>query len=995
MENLLKSLNEEQLKAVKQTNGPLLIVAGAGTGKTTVLAQRLAYLFLNKIAKPEEVLVATFTEKAAKEMEERADKILPYGYVDLWISTFHAFCERILRDHALDIGLGADFKLLTQTDQWIFIRRHLDEFDLDYYRPLGNPTKFIHEIIRHFSRLKDENITPAEYLDYANSLEQDQDAMLSGASISKQKKPKSKKKSKTDDSDGDGMEVRRIQELANAYHVYNQLLLDNSYLDFGDLISYTLKLFQTRPNILKFYQDKFKYIMVDEFQDTNWAQYELIKMLARPRNNLTVVGDDDQSIYRFRGASMSNIMQFKDDYPGAQEIVLVKNYRSGQTILDRSYNFIKHNDPNRLEAKLKINKQLAAQRKGPGAVEHWHFAAETQETAGVIDKIAELYSAEKETGWNDFAILVRANDTAEKFIAELTRRNIPNQFVSLKGLYYKTIIMDIMAYLRLLDNYHESASLFRVLNMEVFKVGYGDIVEINKFARHKVWSMFEALKNIPAIPNISPEAVANINTLMSLVAKHSQVAAKEKASRVYVHFVYDSGLLKHLDHDKDKEIFGYLNHFYQKIKKLEEADPQMKLKGLIDSIEMEMEAGDTGQLPLNLDDAEAVSVMTVHAAKGLEFKYVFIVNLVDKKFPTISRGEKISIPTALVREKLPDGDTHIEEERRLFYVALTRARDGLFLTSAADYGGAREKKPSAFILEAGVTKQEIKNEGASKIGNELLRDMELLSVEEDAKTVKYQLPEKFSFSQIEAFSNCPLQYKYNFILKIPQEEKVNFIFGRVMHNTLRDFLSPLLAASSIQPGLFGASGNAGKKMPTRENLLKIYDSHWINEGYHSRNEREKYQKKGKEILNNFYDQLEADGWPQVMFIEKNFTLKIANYVFKGAIDRIDRQPDGSVQIIDYKTGKPKDKLAYDDKRQLLLYQIAAEEVFGLKVGSLAYYYLENGTKAEFTAKPADLEKVRLEVIATIEEIKKAQFVPKPGFLCAYCDFRNICEFREK
>ncbi|MFA5770938.1 MAG: UvrD-helicase domain-containing protein, partial [Patescibacteria group bacterium] len=273
MLDLLTKLNKAQKTAVTHDNGPLLIVAGAGTGKTTVLINRLAYLIAEKKASTEEILLLTFTEKAAGEMEERADKILPYGYVDLWINTFHGFCERILRDHALEIGLNPNFKLLSATDQWVLIKKNLDDFNLDYYKPLGNPTKFISEILKHFSRLKDENINTAEYLRCADE----------------------KTVSDTHE-DGDELEISRVKELAGAYKTYNQLLLENNYFDFGDLIVYTIKLFKDRPNILKYYRQKFKYIMVDEFQDTNLAQYELVKMLAAPDNNLVVVGDDDQCL---------------------------------------------------------------------------------------------------------------------------------------------------------------------------------------------------------------------------------------------------------------------------------------------------------------------------------------------------------------------------------------------------------------------------------------------------------------------------------------------------------------------------------------------------------------------------------------------------------------------------------------------------------------------------------------------------------------------------
>jgi len=1000
-----KQLNPEQLAAATHADGPLLIVAGAGTGKTTVLIERLSFLISEKLAKPEEILLLTFTEKAAGEMEERADRLLPYGYVDLWIATFHGFCERILRDHALDIGLPADFKLLNQTEQWVLIRKNLDAFDLDYYRPLGNPTKFIHELIRHFSRLKDEDIAPAEYLEYAEELESNLDGKLGGG------EPKANNEKNPDEeggsSEGSRLEAGRWRELADAYHLYNRLLLENGFLDFGDLINYTIKLFRERPNILEHCRRRFKYVMVDEFQDTNWAQYELIKILAAPKNNLAVVGDDDQAIYKFRGASLSNIMQFKDDFPEAEEIVLTKNYRSRQAILDASHDFIAHNNPNRLEVKLGIEKKLIAGKEpllNPllgdgenGEVEHLSFQAERDELAGIREKIVALYKQDKEIRWSDFAILVRANDTADKFVVELSRAGIPNQFVSLRGLYTKPIILDALAFLKLLDNYHESSALFRALNMEVFKVEHGDIININKFARLKAWSMFEALEHIAAVSGVSAAGKANIEKFLGLVRKYSALAQREKPSRLFTGFIVDSGLIAGLDHNRNAVIFDYLNQFYQRIRKFEENEPGLRLKDLMRMFELEFEAGDTGGLKLDFEDDDRVKIMTVHAAKGLEFKYVFIPCLVDKKFPVIDRKEKIPVPDALVREKLPEGDVHIEEERRLFYVAMTRAKEKLFLTSAADYGGEREKKPSRFIEEAGLSLgPSPSSERGVGARHNLLKDL-VDSREnggfgdEERENIRFALPEKFSFSQLEAFAHCPLQYKYAFILKIPVSEKVNFIFGRVMHNTLKAFLEPLVRPAGGQASLFG-DRPAPDRLPFAE-LENIFKKNWIDDGYRSRDEREKYKKKGAEIIKMFYAGLEA-GWPQPAFLEKTFLLKIGDVLLRGAIDRIDRLPDGTVEIIDYKTGNPKDKLEADDKRQLIIYQLAIEQAFGLKASRLSYYYLENGQKISFAAKEKELAAVQEKIVEQAAEIRKCAFPPKPGFLCAYCDFNSICEFRK-
>src|SRR3989339_2144151 len=361
-------LNPEQKRAVQHAEGPLLIVAGAGTGKTTVITERINWLITEKHLKPEEVLALTFTEKAAAEMEERVDKALPYGYVDLWVSTFHSFAQRLLEAHGLEIGLTTDFKLVDQTGQWLLIRNNLEKFDLDYYKPLGNPTKFIQALVRHFSRCKDELVGPRDYLKYAEKFRLDNDLRKDEEAA---------------------MEVRRLEEIANAYDMYQQLLLDNNLLDFGDLINYCLDLFNKRPQILKQYQKQFKYILVDEFQDTNYAQYQLIRLLAEPKNNVTVVGDDDQAIYKFRGASVSNILEFKKDFPRAKEVFLNQNYRTVQAILDLSYKFIQQNNPDRLEVKLatsdkkqatsdegqtkKFSKKLIAQNNEPGLIRHLPF----------------------------------------------------------------------------------------------------------------------------------------------------------------------------------------------------------------------------------------------------------------------------------------------------------------------------------------------------------------------------------------------------------------------------------------------------------------------------------------------------------------------------------------------------------------------------------------------------------------------------------------------
>jgi DNA helicase-2/ATP-dependent DNA helicase PcrA len=1081
--NLMENLNKEQLGAVLHKDGPLLIVAGAGTGKTTVITQKIAYLIEQGFAKSEEILALTFTEKVAGEMEERVDRLLPIGYLDLWISTFHSFAERILKAHGLDIGLPSDFKLLNEFEQWILIKKNLDKFNLDYYRPAGNPTKFINALLRHFSRLKDEDISPVDYLKYAEGLKEDLDGMLSGVYKVKSQKSKVKNNFYHPDPAGAGegsvivgkgnkssiidsslrsapfrmtnnceiaeQETMRINEVANAYHVYRQLLLDEEAMDFGDLINYVLKLFRERPGILEKYKNQFKYILVDEFQDTNWAQYELVKMLTNSKNNLTVVGDDDQSIYRFRGASMSNILQFKKDYPKANQIVLTNNYRNQQNILDLSYEFIKLNNPNRLEWRLSqksvksikskvhkeldfLSKKLVAQEKGEGEIEVIQGEDLQDEVAAVINKIADLKikdtstsSARAKTNWSDFAILVRANDSAKEFCNALEIAGLPYQFYASRGLYAKPVIMDIVAYLNLLDNYHESKSLYRVLNLPVFEFSYQELVNFNYWAYKKAWSLHEVLKSA-GVFNLGIGLKKKIDKVLSLIEKHTSLVREKAVSEIVIAFLNDSGYLKYLisqEERKSRETASYLNQFMKRVKTFEAGSDEKTVKAFLEELNMEIKSGEEGALAPDIElGPDTIKVMTVHAAKGLEFKYVFIVNMVDKRFPTIERHDPIAIPDALVKEILPEGDVHIEEERRLFYVAMTRAKNGLYFSWGKDYGGARKKKPSRFLAEIGlvddkknkaIKKEKIINDQLSMINYEVNSKSQI----PNPQSLDFKIPSHFSYSQLAAFSNCPYQYRFAHILKIPMRGKAVFSFGKTMHGTLQKLFELVVEKKGLGQGDLFSGGNnpptplsKGGDIAVKisfDEILNLYEKSWIDDWYESKAQKEEYRKKGKEILKGFYEKYK-DNWPNVILTEKGFNIKLKSngnlYTVRGVIDRIDKENDpekslrslgaGKIKIVDYKTGAPKEKLSFEEKEQLLIYQIAVKDLFREEVGSLTFYYLDDNSEQEFLGSTEDLEKVKEKIIKNIEEIKKGEFPPKPSQLCKFCDFFDICEFRK-
>jgi len=1007
----LKKLNKEQKEAVTHGEGPLLIVAGAGTGKTTVITQRIAYLIEKEKAKPEEILAVTFTEKAAEEMEERVDKLLPYGYVDLWISTFHAFCERVLRDHALDMGLPADFKILDGTAGWLLVYKNLDKFDLDYYKSLGNPTKFIQALLSHFSHCKDQEVYPEDYLEYSERL-------------------------KTRDDAPENDEIERIKEVANAYFVYQKLLLENSVLDFGDLINYCLKLFKKRQKILRQYQNKFKYILVDEFQDTNWAQYELIKILAAPKNNLTVCADDDQAIYRWRGASFSNIIQFKKDFliepegsseperPKAKQVSLVKNYRSCQNILDLAYKFIKLNNPDRLEFVNKISKKLLSKDKCQGIIEHIHAKTLEGEVSKTIKKISEILKRDKEAVYNNFAILVRANDAAGPFIKALERAGLPYQFLASRGLYSKPVVLDVISYFKLLDNYHESPAAWRILNMPFLEIPPQDVMKLMYYSHKKARSLYEAMTELPLIPEVSQKAQEKITFVLSLIKKHSFLAKEKAVSEILVAFLEDSGYLKYLVNKDDKEQLDLLNQFYKRVKAFEETTIQPLLYNFMREINLEIDSGEEGKLEFDPEQGpEMIKVMTIHGAKGLEFKYVFLANMVDKRFPTTERKDLIELPEDLIKDIKPKGDVHLQEERRLCYVAMTRAKRELYFTTAEDYGGARKKKLSRFLIEMGY-QEEIRNslgrmgEAKSEIRNGLLQKPEILNTKHRIQNTGYQLPDHFSYSQLAAFDKCPLQYKFAFILKVPTRGRAVFSFGKTMHATLHDFLKLVNeGGNKKQDNLFGfkeepasafarASADKSARSINFDYLAKIYEKNWIDEWYETKKQKEEYYELGKKIIKEFYKEFEKNP-AKVLKIDNNlalempFNLKIAEHTLFGVIDRIDEKDGGlpagrqEVAIFDYKTGTSKDKLDAGAKEQLLIYQIAAEEIFKIKPKELIYYYLNDGRKASFIGSEKEKNELKEKIIQEIEQIKKSDFKPTPGWQCSYCDFRDICDWAER
>jgi DNA helicase-2/ATP-dependent DNA helicase PcrA len=929
-------------------NGPLLVVAGAGTGKTRVITERIRHLILDKNVKPHEILALTFTEKAAGEMLERIGDVMPLGYEEPWVYTFHSFADRILKSEGIEIGLDPSYKILSGPEQWLLLRKGLFKMQMNYFRPLGNPTKFISDALKFISRLQDENISPDNLREYVEN-------------------------SKDNFETGD--EIQRWQELAHIYETYTKIKIEKSRLDFGDLITWTIKLFNDRPAILKKYQKQFRHVLVDEFQDTNYAQYILIKMLCPAflgERSLVAVGDDSQSIYKFRGAAVSNILEFMRDYPDSEMVTLLQNYRSSQEILDPAYRLIQNNNPDTLESKLGISKKITSEANIQGeSPEIIRTETLEEEVEFVVSKILEILAKEPGYTYKDFAILARANNHLDAFLLGLRQKGIPYQLVGNRGLYDRDEIRDIIALLKTVLNPNDPISLYRTLNISTLKIPYTDVAAILAKSRIGKEDLWETIKKSKSD---------------SLQFFYQRILDFQKniTKSTPVEFVFSAvNSINYISQFTEEETIENqlaienLDLFLNIVKKFEidfhqEHREYPTLLDFVDYLELIIEAGDN-PAQAEIKDIDTINLLTAHSAKGLEFPVVFLVNLVSDRFPTRNRKDAIMIPDRLIKETLPSGDEHIQEERRLFYVGMTRAKKYLYMTYGKDYGGKREKTPSGFLQEIGL---DTKDPGKIKPDGETNTLFGINSGFRDSAIIKINgtLPESLSFSAVDNYTTCPLQYKYKYVLKLPTLPSHALSFGTTIHDTLRDFHTKLMFNKEV----------------SLDDLLYAYENNWQPLGYMNEEHRKMRFENGKELLERYHSKHKNDSIKHIA-LEKRFSLNLGGIQFKGRIDRIDEYSDG-VEIIDYKTGATKTQKEVDKDTQLALYDIAAREALKLNPKLLSLYFLEEGVKISTTHTPEELTQAKRTVIQVVERLKKGDYEATPGMHCTWCDYKDICPF---
>jgi DNA helicase II / ATP-dependent DNA helicase PcrA len=953
-ERILEGLNPPQAAAVTHETGPLLIIAGAGTGKTTVITRRIAYLIATRRARPSEILALTFTDKAAAEMEERVDTLVPYGYADVQISTFHAFGDRLIKENALELGLTPDFRVLTRAEQVIFLRDHLFEFPLKHYRPLGDPTRHLQAILTQFSRLKDEDVGPDEYLALAERL-------LAAAA-----------------DDEARLRAEQHLELARAYAQYQTLMARRGQVDFGDQIVEVLRLFRTRPHVLRRHQERFKHILVDEFQDTNYAQFELVKLLAARQRNVAVVGDDDQAIFRFRGASMSNILAFDRAYPDARQVVLQENRRSPQAVLDAAYRLIQHNNPDRLEVAQKIDKRLISTRGRGEAPEHLAFDTVSTES----DQVAEMIREEHERGrpYRDFAVLVRVNNDADHYLRALNMRGIPWTFSGNAGLYGRPEVRLLIAFLRTVAHPDDSVSLHYLASSDVYQVPIVDLTKCTTYADRKHRWLFDVLRAVPEETAITDEGAGAVARLVADLQRYMELAREHPTGEVLYQFLVDSGLMTRYAKapaELEQEVQN-VSKFFTRVKDAARLLKYDNVREFVNHLDALIEAGDDPAVAEADTETPAVHVLTVHKAKGLEWPVVFMVDCAQNRFPSTRRPDPVEIPADLIKDTLPTGDFHEQEERRLFYVGMTRAKERLYLTSAEDMGGKRKWKVSQFVLEAlDLPKDAVRPFRAQAI--EQLRRLApppegiglgLAPLADDE-------PLAVSHRQVDDYETCPLKYQYVHILRIPLRQHHSVVYGSALHTAVEFYLRRR------------AAGN----YTSLEDFLLAFDNAWRNEGFLTREHEEQRKRAGVAALTRFYHEEEASG-QKPTDVERDFGFSLGLNRVRGRFDRVDETPEGLV-IVDYKSSDVTDQKKADQRAkeslQLTIYALAQHEMTGRLPARVELRFLESGLTGRHTPTVDDLVIAREAIVNAARGIRQREFEATPEYqACRYCPYNQIC-----
>jgi len=971
-------LNEAQRRAITHGSGPLLVIAGAGTGKTRVITERVKHLLSSDDSLlGENILALTFTNKAAGEMRSRVAKSTGERGKGLTIETFHSFCQGLLKE------IAPDRKVLEKVDHWILLRRNMRRLKLEKYRKLAEPGQFLNDFLQFFSRCQDELVSSADYARFAEGEAQ---------------KLEAERGQLDEDTYKERLEeAGKQREIARAYQASDDLLREKNAVAINGLISDAVALLENDAAKRATLQERYKHILVDEFQDTNIAQLRLLELLCAEPRNIVVVGDNDQAIYRFRGASFGSFKMFLERFAGWKQgqdsgpfrVALTENYRSTPNILRVAQQVIAQNE---VSADFP-NKILSPNKSEGERIRIAELADAESEALWVANELERLHGAGRR--WKDLAVLYRQHAHRDDLVEELSRRKIPF-VISRLSILVHPLVRDVLGYLRLIAKPFDDVACARILAMPAWEMQPEDLLRLAERAKRERRAIYDILQS-PQGELAFDTSHGKTDALLAFLLEQRKTARRRTAREIL------SDLLGWLEiavraSERDRKTLARLTEF---VKDWEPKSERRDLAEFLEYLDYYQQANET----ICLEDeapGDAVQLMTVHGAKGLEFSHVFLLRVNSRAFPASDRAPLFEFPLSLMKEELPEGSFHIQEERRLFYVALTRAEDRLTITTITE----KKSKVPVFIedmvMDAAIKRRDVRQlapkvtapaqatlYGPATVGIDELfpaatGPAKIFSrIGQWAENYQTIIPEplKLSPSSVEAYRKCPAQYLFEKLWSLDGAPKATLTFGRVMHQAIKRFLAELRKGNRI--GF--------------DEMKRLFDTEWSEKGYEDEYQQDEYYKDGLEQLKVFHAAMLAAP-PEILEQEKAFELPMANNVIiSGRFDQVNalNGPRGKdVEIVDFKTGRPRSDADARKNLQLSLYALAAREIFEWNPVRLVFHYLQNGQLQVTTREKKDFEEAERKVQETAADIRAGEFGAKSGFVCRSCAYRMICPEHE-
>src|SRR5437868_6788671 len=921
--------DERQSEAIEHLHGPMLVLAGAGTGKTTVLTRRIARLIDQGQARPDEILALTYTDNAAAEMRDRVPTELKHTDISgLQASTIHAYCNNLL------IRTGKNFGVLDDKDLWIFLRKRIRELRLTYFVRAANVRQFLEDLLNFMRRCHDELVGPEKYADYVQRLERGE---LPIPRVTR---------SKDCASIGEAEVLERCREIARVFTTVENMLAEQNLGTFGHMMTKAHELLKQDSDLLALERRHAGFILIDEFQDANFAQVKILELLAGDERNVFAVGDPDQSIYQFRGASSEAFGLFRRHFQAAKLLVLGKNQRSTTPILKCAFALVQKNPPvfppgdgvsyrrtplisardEAAEGELPTNGGASSPRASVSAVTWRDRALEATDVVTSIRQKQRQLRCE----WKDFAVLYRTHVHRDDVVKELAVRGIPFAIENMDVLDTPQV-RDLLACLGAVVSLSDGASLFRVASLPQFSIDPEKLRSAMRSAARE--STLASM--LPQIPNGSM-------VLQSLGEARQEIQHLKAKSRRALQVLIDRFFL-----DRSSRLLKALLEFAGTWEN-KPVTATGEIGELLEYLEYFREAH--GIIPMTTQEENAVRLMTAHGVKGLEFNHVYILRANSNSFPCSYHEPLVEFPPELRDPDsvaLEEGKAlHEQEERRLFYVAMTRARDSL--TMYAKQGTGKDTTPAGFLRDllkdASVTPC-LQRREAKPFQVDLFAGEELATIS-PSNTAAWlnldpgiDLNAKLSATAVEAYELCPLQFKLEREWKIPREVPAAMQYGAAMHRVLRTYYDAVRFGRTITDG----------------EVIQLFREDLAGARLEDQYQYELYEKQGIEQLRDFLSLARRVEQPQVLNTEQWFTIRIGEATVNGRVDRMDQTSPGRVAIVDYKTGKPRSQEDADESLQLSIYALAAQNTWGVTADRLMFYNLEDNSSVHTTRSEGQLE----------------------------------------